>query len=101
MYDPAGVTALTAAIGNAIDSAAAGLLGPTGPLSSEQDGINRSIKDIGTRRANLQHQLNLTQQRYQKQFSALDTLISGMNKTSTYLTQQLANLPGVTSNNKG
>jgi flagellar hook-associated protein 2 len=99
LSDPAGVAALSAAIGAAIDSAAANLLGPAGPISSEQDGINRSIKDIGTRRANLQHQLDLTQQRYQKQFSALDTLISGMNQTSTYLTQQLANLPGVTSNN--
>jgi flagellar hook-associated protein 2 len=87
--DFAGVAALTAAIGKAIDSAATNLLGATGPLSSQKDGINRSIKDIGSRRVAIQHRLELTQQRYQKQFSALDTLISSMNRTSTYLTQQL------------
>jgi flagellar hook-associated protein 2 len=98
--DPARVAALTLAIGKAIDSAATNLLGPAGPISAEKDGINRSIRDIGSRRVAMQHRLDLKQQRYQKQFSALDTLISGMNQTSTYLTQQLANLPNI-YNNKG
>jgi flagellar hook-associated protein 2 len=35
--------------------------------------------------------------RYRAQFTALDTLVSSMQKTSQYLTQQLANLPS-TSN---
>lgn len=99
--DSAGVAALTAAIGKAIDGAAANLLGPTGPVSNEKDGINRSIKDIGSRRTDMQHRLDLTQQHYQKQFSALDTLISSMNQTSTFLTQQLANLPNLYINSKG
>lgn len=98
--DPAAVAALSSAIGKAIDSATTNLLGPSGPISAEKDGINRSIKDIGSRRVAIQHRLDLTQQRYQKQFSALDSLISGMNQTSTYLTQQLANLPNI-YNNKG
>jgi flagellar hook-associated protein 2 len=34
------------------------------------------------------------QARYLKQFQALDSLLSGMQQTSTYLSQQLANLPG-------
>ena len=87
--NPAGVAALTAAIGKAIDSTATSLLGTTGPLSSEKAGINRSIQDIGSRRTNLQHRLELTQQRYQKQFGALDSLLSSMNQTSTFLTSQL------------
>ena len=87
--DFAGVAALTAAIGKAIDSAATNILGSTGPISSQKDSINRSIKDIGSRRANLQHRLELVQQRYQKQFGALDSLISSMNQTSTFLTAQL------------
>jgi flagellar hook-associated protein 2 len=33
-------------------------------------------------------------QRYIKQFSALDSMLSQMQQTSSYLTQQLANLPG-------
>jgi flagellar hook-associated protein 2 len=98
--DPIHVAALTFAIGTAIDTAATSLLGPGGPVPAEQDGINRSIKDIGSRRVAMQHRLELTQARYQRQFSALDSLLSGMNQTSTYLTQQLANLPNI-YNNKG
>ncbi len=98
--DPVHVAALTLAIGNAINTAATDLLGPAGPVPSEQDGINRSIKDIGTRRVDMQHRLDLTRARYQNQFSGLDTLLSSMAATSTYLTQQLANLPNL-FNNKG
>ena len=87
--DFTGVAALTAAIGKAIDSAATNILGSSGPISSQKDGINRSIKDIGSRRTNLQHRLELVQQRYQKQFGALDSLLSSMNQTSTFLTSQL------------
>jgi flagellar hook-associated protein 2 len=84
---------LTAAIGTAIKSAADTLLGPTGPLANQSDGINRSIKDIGSRRTLLQSRMEATQARYQRQFGALDTLMSSMNSTSTFLSQQLDNLP--------
>jgi flagellar hook-associated protein 2 len=87
------VASLTMAIGTAIKSAADNLLGTTGPLANETGGINRSIKDIGSRRTVLQARLDATQARYQAQFSALDTLLSSMNSTSTFLTQQLGNLP--------
>ena len=87
--DSTSVTALTAAIGAAIDSKATALLGDSGPISAEKDGINRSIKDIGSRRASIEYRLARTEQRYLKQFSALDTLISNMNATSSYLTTQL------------
>ena len=32
------------------------------------------------------------EKRYRSQFTALDTLVAGMKTTSTFLTQQLANL---------
>ena len=83
------VAALTAALGQAIDTAATGLIGPSGPISTSTGGINQSIKAIGTRRTEIQRHLETLQARYMKQFSALDTLISSMNSTSTYLTQQL------------
>jgi flagellar hook-associated protein 2 len=35
--------------------------------------------------------------RYRRQFTALDSLISSMNTTSTFLTQQLASLPTYSS----
>ena len=91
---------LTKAVGGAIKSAADDLLGATGPLANETDGINRSLKDIGSRRTEIQSRLVATQARYQAQFSALDTLLSSMNSTSSFLTQQLGNLPNY-YNNKG
>lgn len=69
------------------------LLSSKGPISSSTDGLNRSIKDVTTRRATLERRMTDIESRYQKQFSDLDTLISGMTKTSNFLTQQLANLP--------
>ena len=87
--DTAGVVALTAAIGKAIDTAATGIIGSAGPLSAKVVGINRSIKDIGSRRTQIQAHLDAVQKAYQKQFSALDTLISSMNSTSNFLTTQL------------
>jgi flagellar hook-associated protein 2 len=96
--DPAAVATLTAAIGNAINTAATSLLGVSGPVSSKTDGINRSIRDIGSRRTDIEHRLELTQQRYQKQFSGLDTLLSSMNKTSAFLTQQLDSITNMLKN---
>jgi flagellar hook-associated protein 2 len=89
----AGAAALASALGNSIDSAADAILGPTGPLANRTDGINRSIKDIGSRRTSIQIHLDAVQLRYQAQFNALDTLLGSMNATSSFLTQQLGNLP--------
>ncbi len=98
--DVSSVSALAAALGSAVKTFADGLLGFSGPIPTATAGINRSITDIGTQRVKLQSRLDATQVRYQKQFSALDSLMSGMNTTSTFLTQQLSNLPNY-YNNKG
>jgi flagellar hook-associated protein 2 len=87
------VDALAAAIGSAIKSTVDDLLGPTGPISNETAGLNRSIKDIGSQRINIQSRLAAIEARYQAQFNALDTLLSSMNSMSSFLSQQLDNLP--------
>lgn len=69
------------------------LLASDGPLNSRTNGINNSITDIGKQRAALSVRLTQIEARYRKQFTALDAMLSSMNQTSTYLTQQLANLP--------
>jgi flagellar hook-associated protein 2 len=71
------------------------LLGSGGILSSATDGLTRSIRDIDTRREVLERRLVDIEARYRKQFTALDVLISNMTQTSTYLQQQLANLPTI------
>lgn len=70
-----------------------GLLSKTGLLASRTDGISRSITDLSDRRDILSRRLIQIEARYRKQYSALDTLVAGMQKTSQYLQQQLANLP--------
>ena len=71
---------------------ATSVLASDGSLASRTDGIGKTIKDIGNRRAALETRLIAIERRYRTQFVALDTMLSNMNQTSTYLTQQLAKL---------
>jgi flagellar hook-associated protein 2 len=70
------------------------IVGSTGSISSSTDGVNRSIKDIGKQRDILNNRLIDTEARYRAQFTALDSIVSGLNNTSTFLTQQLSALTG-------
>jgi flagellar hook-associated protein 2 len=63
-----------------------------GTLASRTDGINNSVKDIGNRRAAIETRLLGIEKRYRAQFSSLDMMLSNMNQTSNYLTQQLAQI---------
>lgn len=72
-------------------------LGSGGSISSTTDGVNRSIKEITNQREILTSRLIDTEARYRAQFTALDQIISGLNNTSTFLTQQLAALTGTNS----
>ena len=95
------VASLVAGYGSAYKSMTDGLIGSNGIISAETVGINATITDIGKQRDALNLRMTGIEARYRAQFTALDTLISSMNKTSSFLTQQLANLPGVTSSSKG
>jgi flagellar hook-associated protein 2 len=70
-----------------------GILATSGLIATQTDGINRSVKDIGSQRIKFNSRLTQIEARYRKQFSALDSLVASMQATSQYLTQQLANLP--------
>ncbi|MDO9243640.1 MAG: flagellar filament capping protein FliD [Rhodocyclaceae bacterium] len=76
------------------------VIGATGLIASRTDGINTTIKDIRKRGEIMQVRLAQVEKRYRAQFSALDVLVASMNQTSNYLTQQLANLPGASNNNR-
>ena len=62
-------------------------------LDGRIDGINASIKDIGRRNEALSLRLEQIEKRYRAQFTALDAMVASMSKTSSFLQQQLANLP--------
>ncbi len=63
-------------------------------VASRTAGLNASIKNISSRRDALNLRLAAVEKRYRAQFTALDVMMSSMTQTSTFLTQQLANLPG-------
>lgn len=75
-----------------------GMVGSAGLIAGRTDGINASIQDIRQRGESLQLRLEQIEKRYRAQFTALDTLIASMNQTSQFLSQQLANLPKITTN---
>lgn len=98
--DYAGVTNLVSSLGTALNKGIEGLVGVTGTIAGATANTSTMIKELDKRAATLSLRLTQIEARYKRQFSSLDGLIASMNKTSTYLTQQLANLPGVTSSSK-
>ena len=71
-----------------------------GALSARVDGVNKQIGDITDQRQKLSTRLTGIEARYRKQFMAMDTLLGQLQATGSYLTQQLANLPGFTDKSK-
>lgn len=63
-------------------------------IDSRIDGINSTIKDIGSQREALLQRLENVEKRVRAQFTALDATIASMTQTSNFLQQQLSRLPG-------
>ena len=79
----------TQGFGSKLSQALTNLLGSDGVVSTSTATANRQIKDLTGRREVLQIRLQQVQANYLRQFQALDRMISSMNATSSYLTQQL------------
>lgn len=71
-----------------------------GILKARTDGLNRRLTDITDQREQLVARLETLQKRYLAQFNALDGLLSQIQSTGNFLTQQLAALPGARSADK-
>lgn len=95
--DRSGVKAAALAFGTALSDLADQLVGSNSTVQARTDGINRSIADIGRRRDSIESRLEAIEKRYRAQFSALDSMLSSMQQTSDFLTQQLANLPKISN----
>ena len=72
-------------------------VGYTGLIATRTIGITASIKSIGTARDALNLRLTRIEAQYRAQFTALDVMITQMQKTSQYLTQMIASLPSSSS----
>lgn len=66
------------------------MVSDTGILASKTEGINDSIKRLTKQEDDLQVRLAAIEARYRSQFVALDALMTQMQNTQSYLTQQLA-----------
>jgi len=73
-------------------------LSSTGTMDSRNKSIAARRKDLVSQQTALNVRMAAFQARYQKQFSSLDTLLSQMQSTSTYLTQQLAQSTNIAKN---
>jgi flagellar hook-associated protein 2 len=71
------------------DSVITGLLSDSGIVASRTEGINSSISRLDKQSESLTVRLTAIETRYRNQFTKLDTLMSSMSSTSTYLTQQI------------
>lgn len=72
-----------------LNTLATSILGTDGSISSRTSGLTASIDQIAKQRTALQARLVSVEASYRAQYSRLDTMLSSMNQTSTYLTQQL------------
>ena len=93
--DFSGVAKLVSNVGTAFKSNIDNMVGSTGTITAATDSTNRQIKDITDREAVISKRLISIEARYRAQFTSLDSMIASMKQTSTYLTQQLANLPTI------
>lgn len=93
-----GVAALVSKVGSSFKSSLDNFVSANGSITNATDGATRLISDINKRATAIQSRLVQIESRYRKQFAALDGLVTSLNGTSAFLTQQLANLPGAASN---
>ncbi|WP_047463083.1 flagellar filament capping protein FliD [Citrobacter koseri] len=62
----------------------------SGVIKNAQDGINKTLKTLEQRYDAMEASIEATMARYKAQFTSLDKLISQMNNTANYLTQQFS-----------
>jgi flagellar hook-associated protein 2 len=65
-----------------------------GAIDARTDSLNADLKKVQNDNDALDARMLVIQQRYTKQFTALDGLLTQLQSTSNYLSSQLAALPG-------
>ena len=78
-----------------LDAVLERFLGPEGLIDSRVDGLTGQVSSLETQRDALESRLESTEERLRAQFTALDQLVSQLQSTSSFLTQQLAGLPPI------
>lgn len=86
-----------AGIGKTITDYVDSLNATGGALSAATDGITSTLKDLEDKYSATQDRITTTMDRYRAQFTQLDLLVSQMNQTKSYLTQQFSALTNSSS----
>jgi flagellar hook-associated protein 2 len=73
-----------------LNSLAAGFIGTDGMITSKTTGLNGTVTSIQKQKDAFNVRLTAIEARYRTQFTTLDTMLSSMQTTQSYLTQQLA-----------
>jgi flagellar hook-associated protein 2 len=94
-----GNVAFSRGIADSLDTLLKGFLDKGGFVTSREGSLTNSITDISVERENLDLRIASVESRLIAQFSALDSLVARFQSTSSFLTQQLANLPGSNQSN--
>ncbi|CAN5274885.1 flagellar filament capping protein FliD [soil metagenome] len=87
----------TKSLGKSLSSLIDDFTDSDGLMTSRKAGINSTLDRIASQKDSLETRMDSIEARYRKQYTALDTQISKLQGTSTYLTQQLAALAKSTS----
>ncbi|MFO8025425.1 flagellar filament capping protein FliD [Thiohalophilus sp.] len=83
-----------------LDQLLGSVLDEDGILTVRTEGFNDRLQSIGEEREKLARRLAETEERYMKEFTAMDKTVGKMKATSEYLSQQLSSLPGAQGNSK-
>lgn len=82
----------SASLAGKLDASLDRLLDDNGLLDSRSDGLDSRTKTLGKQRAALDFRMTQAEARYRTQFTALNSLITKLQGTSDFLTQQLNQL---------
>ncbi len=82
-------------LATALDAVVSPYLASTGIIATRTDILGDQIDDIADRRLTLDRRMTSFEDRLLVQFTAMDTLVSQLNATSSFLTQQFAALNGL------
>lgn len=85
---------LAGKLGSALDK----WVGSDGILETRADNLNKQLSDLDDRQSELDSRMQALTTRYTRQFSTLDTLLTKLNSTSSYLTQQFDALTAANKN---
>lgn len=77
----------------AVDNVLSSYVQTGGLIQARTDGLSESRSRIDDDIERIENRIVLTEQRLRRQYGALDGLVGQLNATSSFLTQQLANLP--------